>query len=74
MKNATLRKEPEEKKEPKERRDFIRIKEAAVRFGMSKQWFYTEIMKGNIPAYKLNRTVFVSESEINDRIRGNKIS
>ena len=68
MKNATARKEPEE------RRDFIRIKEAAARFGMSKQWFYTEIMKGNIPAYKLNRTVFVSESEINDRIRGNKIS
>jgi len=55
-------------------KDLLRVNEAAAYFGMSKQWFYTEIMKGNIPAYKLNRTVFISKAEINDRIKSNKIS
>ena len=67
MKTAIARKESEQEK------DLLRINEAAEYFGMSKQWFYNEIMNKRIPAYRLNRTVFVSKAEMNDRIRGNKI-
>ena len=67
MKTATSRKEPEQEK------DLLRINEAAEYYGMSKQWFYNEIMNKRIPAYRLNRTLFVSKAEMNDRIRGNKI-
>ena len=66
MKTATSRKESEQEK------DLLRINEAAEYYGMSKQWFYNEIMNKRIPAYRLNRTLFVSKAEMNDRIRGIK--